>query len=355
LNEEPAADGTQVVVELNGTGEELARTTVQFGKDGYPGGYSLDIPLDDPDTPEVEGLNPEDKVDWKLNGILCYNPAPGSQILGDGDTPGSGTQIEDSYNLFAIGDSEVKEDEPAAENGATGNTGGSSGSGGAGGGSPEPATNVDAQELAQQFVSNGNCARFEFKEGATAVSYVEFDPKKSLGKITARVEMLKGQSVLVPEPPEGEVYKNINIWVGNEGTASPENIENAVIGFRVAKSWVIENNLIESSIQLWRFDGDRWNPLPTEKIGEDTECLYFEAETPGFSPFSIVCNKGYIEPEEARETINKIGEEQSGTGNFADNIEGNLEGPETESSAPAIGILPGFVLFLIAAALFKKK
>ncbi len=355
MNEEPAADGTQVVVELNGTGEELARTTVQFGKDGYPGGYSLDIPLDDPDTPEVEGLNPEDKVDWKLNGILCYNPAPGSQILGDGDTPGSGTQIEDSYNLFAIGDSEVKEDEPAAENGATGNTGGSSGSGGAGGGSPEPATNVDAQELAQQFVSNGNCARFEFKEGATAVSYVEFDPKKSLGKITARVEMLKGQSVLVPEPPEGEVYKNINIWVGNEGTASPENIENAVIGFRVAKSWVIENNLIESSIQLWRFDGDRWNPLPTEKIGEDTECLYFEAETPGFSPFSIVCNKGYIEPEEARETINKIGEEQSGTGNFADNIEGNLEGPETESSAPAIGILPGFVLFLIAAALFKKK
>ena len=72
---------------------------------------------------------------------------------------------------------------------------GSSSSGGSsgGGGSPEPAKNVKSKELCQQFVSNGNRIRFEFKQGATSVGYVEFMAKKTAGKITTKIEELNGE------------------------------------------------------------------------------------------------------------------------------------------------------------------
>lgn len=92
-------------------------------------------------------------------------------------------------------------------------SGGSSGSSGAGG-SPEPQNNIEAKELSQEFITNGQHVKFEFPKGTTCIRYVEFDAKKALGKIPTIVEMLKGQSKLVSSLPTGTVYKNVNIWVG---------------------------------------------------------------------------------------------------------------------------------------------
>ncbi|AAM05149.1 PGF-pre-PGF domain-containing protein [Methanosarcina acetivorans] len=168
---------------------------------------------------------------------------------------------------------------------------GGSSSGGGGGGSPEPASNVEARELSQQYVTAGSRARFNFTEDATCVKYVEFDAKKTLGKITTIIEMLKERSTLTSDTPDGEVYKYLNIWVGNEGVATPENIENAVIGFRVDKTWVMENGIDVNSIVLAHFDGEEWKPLLTKKVKEDVENLYLEAETTGFSHFAVTGEK----------------------------------------------------------------
>lgn len=168
---------------------------------------------------------------------------------------------------------------------STGSSGGSGGSGG--GGSPEPQSNVEIKELAQQFVTNGKHIRFEFTQGVTPVVYVEFDAKISFGKVTTIIEMLRKKSVLTPAEPEGEIYKHFNIWVGNGGVATPENVGNPVIGFKVEKSWLEENDILESSIELRRYNGYVWYLLVPEKVGEDNEYIYFEAETPGFSPFAI--------------------------------------------------------------------
>ncbi len=163
----------------------------------------------------------------------------------------------------------------------------SGGGGGGGGGSPEPAKNVRVKELSQQYITNGNHANFNFPMKVTCITYVDFDPKRNLGKITTIIEELKGRSILVPELPEGKVYEYINIWVGNEGVASPDRIENAVIGFRIKKEWITENNIDIDSIVLERFSEGKWNRLTTRKVGEDSEYLYLEAKTPGFSPFAI--------------------------------------------------------------------
>ncbi|MDD3123742.1 MAG: NosD domain-containing protein, partial [Candidatus Izemoplasmatales bacterium] len=126
-----------------------------------------------------------------------------------------------------------------------GNRGSSSGGsgGGGGGGSPEPASNVEVKELSQQFISNGKHVKFIFSRNVTCIAYLEFDPQRSFGKTTTIVEMLKNQSVLVDTLPEGVVYKSVNIWVGNGGVGSSENVDNAVICFKVEKKWMEENEV----------------------------------------------------------------------------------------------------------------
>jgi PGF-pre-PGF domain-containing protein len=116
---------------------------------------------------------------------------------------------------------------------------------------------------------------------------VEFDSKRTAGKTTTIVEMLKNKSARVPELPSGRVYENMNIWVGNKGTANPENIENAVVGFRVERNWIDSNDVDSAQIRLWRFTSREWEELSIRQSGEDDKYIYFEAQTQGFSSFAI--------------------------------------------------------------------
>jgi S-layer protein (TIGR01567 family) len=168
-----------------------------------------------------------------------------------------------------------------------GSSGGSSHSSGGGGGSPEPARNVEVKELSQVFITNGKAIQFDFTKNATCVVYVGFDAKKTAGKTTTIVEQLKNKSTLVSGLPSDEVYKFFNIWVGNGGFASSENIENPVIGFRVEKAWLPDKKIDQSSIALNRYSNKTWEQLPASLLSEDEEYLYFTAKTPGFSPFAI--------------------------------------------------------------------
>ena len=223
---------------------------------------------------------------------------------------------------------------------STGSSGGSSGGGG-GGGSPELQSNVEIKELAQQFVTNGNRIRFEFSREVTPVVYVEFDAKKSFGKVTTIIEELKERSVLIPAEPEGEIYKHFNIWVGNGGVATPENVGNPVIGFKVEKSWLEENDILESSIELRRYNGYVWYLLFPEKVNEDDEYVYFEAETPGFSHFAItgVTQEGSEVQKSTLELVPKenLTDVSPGTG------EQQVSGEENAS-----GLVFSFVLTLLA-------
>ena len=170
-------------------------------------------------------------------------------------------------------------------------------------------SSIEGKELAQQFISSGNHAKFVFAKNVTSITYIEFDPKKTVGKITTIVETLKEKSTLVTELPSGKVYENTNIWVGNEGTASPENIENAVVGFKVEKTWINSNGVDSSSVKLWKFDNGKWVELSTSQTSEDDDYVYYEADTPGFSAFSIMALYPEDDPEGTyRALVNAAGE-----------------------------------------------
>lgn len=240
---------------------------------------------------------------------------------------------------------------------------GGSSSGGGGGGSPEPASNVQVKELAQQFVTNGNHINFSFTQKATSVAYVEFDAKRTAGKTTTIVEELREKSVLTPEEPEGEVYRHLNIWVGNEGFATQENIANATLGFRVNRTWIAEKNIDPGSIILQRFSDEQWASLPTSQLSLDEGYIYLEAKTPGFSPFAITGNSDETEVTQKMEIFPAsepdLKNETAATensGRINSEMEKSNEDPTTEEKkAPAPGTATLLMLLACACLVRKKK
>lgn len=238
----------------------------------------------------------------------------------------------------------------------TASSGGSSGGsgGGGGGGSPESSRNVELKEISNEQIFKGTHACYTFKGDTNEIITIEFDPKKNFGKTTAIVEMLKNTSTIVKEPAPGTVYKNLNIWVGNSGFSSSENLENARISFRVNRTWLSENGIGESAIILYRYSDNTWNALPTSLKGEDENYFYFTAETPGFSPFAIADpeNTQLLEITPARDGGNNLvgAEEASGK-----KREGTPASEEEKEYVSGIGILFAATGVLTSYSVLKKK
>lgn len=236
---------------------------------------------------------------------------------------------------------------------------GSSKSGGGAGGSPEPAKNVEIKEISQTYISSGNPVKFNFPKNATDVVYLAFDSKKTVGKTTSTVETLKSRSTLTSDAPEAEIYNYLNIWVGEGGYGSGNDIENAVICFRVEKAWIQEKNIDNASIALNRYSENKWNKLPTTLVSEDDKYLYLTSKTPGFSPFAIT--------GKTEENVIEIGPEansQDRTGNntaASPEVEKSAKDTEkTNNSQKAKESLPGFEIFycvlgLLGVFLYKNR
>jgi PGF-pre-PGF domain-containing protein len=122
--------------------------------------------------------------------------------------------------------------------------------------------------------------------------FVNITGNTSLGMITASIEVLKNTSTLVKTAPDGLVYKNTNIWVGTSSYATPKNIKQALIKFRVDNEWMSANGVSGSDIALVKWDGTEWITLETSESSKDDSYTYFEAKTQTFSPFAIIGLKG---------------------------------------------------------------
>ena len=252
------------------------------------------------------------------------------------------------------------------------NSGGSSssssgGGGGSGaGGSPEPQSNVEIKELSQAFIASGQTVKFGFPQGTTPVVSVSFDSKKTFGKTTTISEMLKGKSTLVSGLPSDEIYKYLNIWVGNSGLATPKNIENAIVYFKVEKSWVQDKKIEKSSITLNRYNGNKWDQLPTNLSKEDENYLYLTAKTHSFSPFAITGKTpanviGTLPAGEKIQPAVSDTKTKLNTGNNTSNLEHTQEKMQSSNiSGKQSTRVPGFEITscigcLLCVYLYKKR
>ncbi|MDD4497600.1 MAG: PGF-pre-PGF domain-containing protein, partial [Methanosarcinaceae archaeon] len=209
---------------------------------------------------------------------------------------------------------------------------------------------VQATDVSRQQVLAGQQAEFSFSEAGCSVMGISFVSETSVGTVTGKVETLNGLPETVSEAPKGMVYQYMNIVVGSRLFGESGTFEGAFINFKVPRSWMEEDMIDEASLVLNRFHDEAWTALPTEKTGEDDEFIYFRAETPGFSYYSITGEKKgevTVTPEETPESEEKT---QKITGN---------EVPETnteeEKKSPGFGIVFAVAGMLSVLFLLRKK
>ena len=72
------------------------------------------------------------------------------------------------------------------------------------------------------------------------------------------------------------------------GFATPKNIKEASVKFRIDNAWLSSNSVSTSDIVLVKWDGSKWIQLETKLVSKDDTNTYFEGKTDSFSPFAIV-------------------------------------------------------------------
>ncbi|MEL4305030.1 PGF-pre-PGF domain-containing protein [Methanococcoides sp. LMO-2] len=193
----------------------------------------------------------------------------------------------------------------------TGSSGSGSSGGGGGGATGEAFDNILVKDASTSNVVAGELSRYEFSEEKSPIGYIQFKGVSNAGQISTLIEVLEGTSKLVGSQAPGVVYQNMNIWVGNAAFGD-DKIEDAVIGFRVSKEWLFENDIEASSVVLYRYSDEKWNRLSTIDIEEDDQYSYFEAETPGFSPFAITAITEKPGSAETGDSVDEVSSEDAG-------------------------------------------
>lgn len=114
------------------------------------------------------------------------------------------------------------------------------------------------------------------------VSMIALKADKNVNDVKVEVERIE-RTPDIPEP-SGVSYTYLEITEENTEGAKIE----GKIEFKVAKSWLANNNIDETTVKLNRYDEtEGWKALPSIKVDEDDDFVYFEAETPGFSTFAV--------------------------------------------------------------------
>ncbi|WP_167848842.1 PGF-pre-PGF domain-containing protein [Methanolobus halotolerans] len=176
-------------------------------------------------------------------------------------------------------------------------------SGGGGGGSQttgEAYENIEFKDYALKPVVKDIETVFSFGIEDNSIISVSFTTALNGGQTKTVVEILKGTSTLVSGAAPGNVYKNMNIWVG-DGKFLPELMSDAKVVFKVEKSWIDANDVDPDSIKLLRYSGNAWEQLPTSLTGGNDVYYYYVTRTPGFSPFAIASVEEGITNVEASE------------------------------------------------------
>ncbi|MFV9629797.1 MAG: PGF-pre-PGF domain-containing protein [Methanosarcinales archaeon] len=263
--------------------------------------------------------------------------------------------ITDQHNQVTSKTITVTRKEESSNSGSSNSGSSSSGGSRSGGGSAgENYKNILITETVREYINAEQKTCYQFNMENNIVKYINVTGLTNSGKITTKIEILKNTSSLVDNALSDIVYMNLNIWMGNLGWATSKNIADATIEFKVEKSWVTQNNIDETSIQMNRYNNGSWDTLVTSLIDQDDNNLYFKSETPGFSSFAVT---GKTKPSGSAGEGGIVGDqtivEESSTDtdtSTTDNIS-----TEKKTGIPAPGLFISLLILLIAVQFIRKK
>jgi PGF-pre-PGF domain-containing protein len=240
--------------------------------------------------------------------IVGYNESAGvwevlTTELNTTDTAGYRGSVEinvSHFSYYGIAGTPISTTPPAQP--PCTSCGGGGGGGGGGGTSGENYSNVELKEKRDVYIFKDKVASYKFNT-TDPIMYVNITGNISAGDVTTMVEVLRNTSSIVKNnPAPGIIYKNVNIWVGTSGFATPKNIQKGVIGFRVLNSWLEDEKLAAGDVRLVKWDGSRWIELDTYETTMGSEHVYYEAVSDSFSPFAITAFRSAPQRVEAIKT-----------------------------------------------------
>ncbi len=174
---------------------------------------------------------------------------------------------------------------------SSGGDSGGGGGGGGGGGDPSPPANNSTLVSARNIAAGATAELTVGNTGAHAFYKVKVKAAQAIALFTVDFLALSGKPAFIATDAaksNERAYKFVQITTNTPSTQfdGPVKLE-----FRVPKSWIVANNINKQKARLVRWTGTNWQDLATTFLREDPEATgnaFFEAETPGFSVFSIV-------------------------------------------------------------------
>jgi PGF-pre-PGF domain-containing protein len=123
----------------------------------------------------------------------------------------------------------------------------------------------------------------------TEVSAIELKVTEAVSQATVSVQSLSALPSGVPAPASPS-YSYLSISVAK---SLGDKISEAKVSFKVAKSWITENEIDTGMVALNKYGetSGSWISLPTTKKSESETEVNYEAQTTGFSIFAITGEK----------------------------------------------------------------
>lgn len=166
--------------------------------------------------------------------------------------------------------------------------GGGGGGGGGGGlaqaGSPYCTTFI--REMRDGFLHSNSPTTYTFNTQGFGIYEVVITPVKTLGLVDVRIVKCISDLKGVSQFP-GIRYIFNDVWASAKELSLNDSIVSTILRFKVDKSWLLDNNIADSSMKLSRYDGDQWIYLETDIISRDDKFVYYEATTNKLGPFII--------------------------------------------------------------------
>jgi PGF-pre-PGF domain-containing protein len=217
------------------------------------------------------------------------------------------------------------------------------------GGSVDQQTTQSAKAI-WGILKSGEPATVEVKDASVGITGVTFNAAKNLYGMWMKVEKKDTLPNKIAEPIE-KVYTYVEItkslFLDNEDMLDP------TITFKVAKSWLTENGLSKGNVALLRYVDGEWQDLTTTLVDDDSDYIYYSAETPGFSYFAIgqklssltVTKEDDSKVEETSGVEKVVTEEETVTGETS--VKEAEETEEGEEVVEEKSIWPATILVLI--------
>ncbi|MDI6738119.1 MAG: PGF-pre-PGF domain-containing protein [Nanoarchaeota archaeon] len=143
------------------------------------------------------------------------------------------------------------------------------------------------------------------KADSIGVDALIFTATEALENVKVEVKKLIEKPSSVSSAPDGGLYRYIEI----DAPKLAGKLKEARIQFIVTTKWLDDNDYQPEHIRLARFADGSWRELTTSILSEQSDKVYYEATSPGFSYFAIIGKKAEEEKEAPAANVTTPSEE----------------------------------------------